>query len=222
MSGNSCCSALQTAPIVTAFWRGRSSVPVPSASTGSIRSEASMSVLDMSVAGQEGELIFADLQLVPIGELVRLDPPPVHVCPVQRAAVVEVVVAAASDEHRVVAGNRDVVEEDVAVRPASDREAVAVERKALARASSPRADHERGSPAGYVAQIEHFEFSGLTDLVGGRRGPGRRLGSGEERPTALAVVGAVGIGKAALRAMLGHGAAVTPARTGGRVRPGCP
>ena len=93
MSGNSCSSALQTAPIVTAFWRGGRRVVL-----------GRLGQLDVGVAGlgdwpsaaQEGELVLADLQLVAVGQPVRLDPLPVDVGAVERAAVVEVVVAAAA------------------------------------------------------------------------------------------------------------------------------
>ena len=54
-------------------------------------------------------------------EVVGLDPAPVHVGPVERAQVVEVELVAAADDQRVVARDRDVVEEDVGVGPAADR-----------------------------------------------------------------------------------------------------
>ena len=79
----------------------------------------------------------------PSVELVGLDPAAVDVGAVQRAAVVEVVVAAAADEDRVVARDGHVVEEDVAVGPAADREPVVLEREALAGPPAAGADHQR-------------------------------------------------------------------------------
>src|SRR4051812_17108152 len=107
MSGNSCASALHTAPIVMDFPRG-----VPSSTSGS-----SMSAMSTRLPLQEGELVLADLQLVRVLEAVRLDPPAVDVGAVERAQVVEVEVAAAAHEQRVVARDRHVVEEDVGVGP---------------------------------------------------------------------------------------------------------
>src|SRR3954449_3358968 len=59
---------------------------------------------------QVGELVLADLQLVAVLELVRVDPPAVHVGAVQGARVVQVPGARAAHEHRVVARDGDVVE----------------------------------------------------------------------------------------------------------------
>src|SRR5205807_2483533 len=56
-----------------------------------------------SSAGQIGELVLADLELVAVLEAVGLDPRAVDVGAVQRAEIVEVVVAAALDQQRVVA-----------------------------------------------------------------------------------------------------------------------
>src|ERR1700744_3065882 len=101
MSGNSCASALQTAPIVTAFGR-----PCSAARAGSVSSSSGVSVsIDAIVRGrsaaQERELVLADLQLIAVREAMGLDPATVDVGAVQRAAVVEVVVAAPADDQRV-------------------------------------------------------------------------------------------------------------------------
>src|SRR5437763_906117 len=117
MSGNSWVSALHTAPIVIDLPRG-----APSSTSGS-----SMSATP-PLALEERQLVLADLQLVAVLQAVRLDPPAVDVGAVERAEVVEVQVAAAAHEQRMVAGDGDVVEEDVGVRPAADAHAVAVER----------------------------------------------------------------------------------------------
>src|SRR4051794_14442241 len=126
MSGNSCWSALQTPPIVIDLPRGASGV-----STGG----SSMSATALPL--QERQLVLADLQLVPVLEAVRLDAPPVDVGAVERAEIVEVEVAAAAHDEGVVARDGDVVEEDVGVRPAADRHAVALEREALSHPSAP-------------------------------------------------------------------------------------
>src|SRR5437764_13770166 len=132
MSGNSCLSALQTAPIVTAFWRGRSCCC--STSSGGSAGSSGSSTLGLRVLGlairrrpsavQECELEFADLELVPVAQPMGLDPAPVHIGAIQRAEVVQVVILAAAHQDRVVAGNRHVVEENVGLRPAADREPV--------------------------------------------------------------------------------------------------
>src|SRR5918912_3882580 len=91
------------------------------------------------------ELELADLQLVAVLEPVRLDPVAVDVGAVERAEVVEVVVAAAADEQGVVARDGDVVEEDVGVGAPADRHAVGVEREALADSPAAGTDDERGA-----------------------------------------------------------------------------
>src|SRR3954464_11997601 len=124
MSGNSCCSDLQTAPIVIDFPGG-----APEVSTGgrSISAISDGPLLPL----EERELVLADLQLVAVLEPVRLDAAAVDVGPVQRAAIGEVQVAPAAHDERVVAGDRHIVEEDVGVGAPADRHAVAIERKAL-------------------------------------------------------------------------------------------
>src|SRR3954447_10682402 len=182
MSGNSCWSALQTPPIVIDLPRGASGV-----STGG----SSMSATALPL--EERQLVLADLQLVAVLEAVRLDAPPVDVGAVQRAEVVEVEVAATAHEQRVVARDGDVVEEDVGVRPAPDRHAVAVEREALPHAAAARADDQDRPVLGGVVEVDRDELAGLAHAVGG----GRRLtrlgvllrdATAEEVPAALAVV----------------------------------
>src|SRR5579859_3672469 len=132
MSGNSWRSALQTAPIVTAFWRGRglsdgggwgSSTSAVGPSVVAISPCSLWSPLVLASAIEECKLVLADLELVAVPQVVGVDPLPVDVGAVERAAVVEVVFAAAADEDRVVAGNGHVVEEDVGVGPAPDGDA---------------------------------------------------------------------------------------------------
>src|SRR5579884_4065165 len=105
MSGNSCLSALQTAPIVTAFCRGRSCCSAASAAGSGGSSGSSMSglrVLGLAISSrpsavQKRELVLADLELVPVAQPVGFDPAAVHVRAVQRAQVVQVVIVAAAD-----------------------------------------------------------------------------------------------------------------------------
>ena len=73
---------------------------------------------------QVAELVLADLDLVAVGEPVRLDPAPVDVGAVERAEVVDVEAVAAADQQRVVAGDGDVVEEDAGVGAAADADPV--------------------------------------------------------------------------------------------------
>src|SRR4051812_34514918 len=206
MSGNSCASALQTAPIVMDFPRG-----VPSSTSGS-----SMSAIT-GLTLEERELVLADLQLVAVLEAVRLDAAAIDVGAVERPEVVEVEVAAAPHEQRVVARDRHVVEEDVGVRPAADGQPVAVEREALADAPAARADDEDRAVLRGVVEIDRDELAGLADAVGrGRRvAPGvvlLRRRAAEEVAAALAVVGAVRIDEAAVGAVQRHGAAASLAR----------
>src|SRR6201999_3025093 len=94
--------------------RGRRSAPLRPAASSELS------------PGYVRELELADLQLVAVLEPVRLDAVAVDVAAVQRAEVVEVVVAGATDEQRVVARDRHVVEEDVRVRAPADRHPVGV------------------------------------------------------------------------------------------------
>src|SRR6185436_2561713 len=103
MSGNSCESALQTAPIVSALpgpCGGPGSGPTwptPSASgdNGDCWARVGSAI---ALAREVGQLVFADLQLVPILETVRVDAAAVDVGPVERARVVEVPVARAAHQ----------------------------------------------------------------------------------------------------------------------------
>src|SRR3954462_6271907 len=182
MSGNSCASALHTAPIVMDFPRG-----APSSTSGSSISAISEPPSPL----EERELVLADLQLVAVLEAVRLDAPAVDVGAVERAEVVEVEVPTAADEQRMAARDGDVVEEDVGVRAPADRHAVAVEREALPDAAAAGADDEHRPMRGGVVEVDRDELAGLADAVGRRRRL-RGLLAGrvraEEVPAALAVV----------------------------------
>src|SRR6478735_8620376 len=124
MSGNSCWSPLQTAPMVIDLaclgaWFGGSLVPM-----------AASSVIATS-AREVGELVLADLQLVAVLELVRLDPPPVDVGPVQGAGIIQEPLTGTPYEHRVIARDGHVVEEDPGVGGAADHQPLALERERL-------------------------------------------------------------------------------------------
>src|SRR5688500_12352376 len=118
MSGNSCESALQTAPIVSALapgpcggWPGPRSGPTaasPSTPGGAGGCWVRVSSA-ITLAREVGQLVLADLQLVAVLEAVGVDPAAVDVGPVERARVVEVPPARAPHELRVVARDRDVV-----------------------------------------------------------------------------------------------------------------
>src|SRR5215210_9549474 len=102
MSGNSLTSALQTAPIVIGFSRGA----VPWAA---VPGSVCWSAISCPLPLEERQLVFADLHLVAVLEVLRVDPAAVDVGAVQRAEVVEVPGVAAVDDDRVVARDRDVV-----------------------------------------------------------------------------------------------------------------
>src|SRR4051794_38922857 len=207
MSGNSTSSALQSAPIVIDFAGGASSASSDPA-TASIWTSSSCRVMAWLSAGDVRELELADLELVAVLEPVGLDAMAVNVGAVERAEVVEVEVAAAAHEQGVVARDGDVVEEDVGVRPPADRHAVAVQREALADAPAAGADDERGALVGdHVADVDRHQLAGLVDAV--RRGGGlalRRLLTRRAQvgAAARAVVRALGVDEAALRAVERH------------------
>src|SRR5680860_978234 len=124
MSSNSFSRILQTAPIVSAL-RGRES------RWRTCCCCCSETATPRSLLLQVAQLVLADLDLVAIGEPVRLDPPAVDVGAVERAEVVDVEAVAAADQQRVVARDRDVVEEDAGVRAAADADPVLGHREAL-------------------------------------------------------------------------------------------
>src|SRR5215213_6431492 len=152
MSGNSCCSALQTAPMVSDFARatGSGCASVPSArSTGSASGSApSGSSVTATSAGEEGQLELPDLELIAVLEPVRVDPLAVHVGAVERAGVVEEPVPAPAHERRVLAGDRDVVEEDLGLGRAPDRHPLARHRERLPHAAAAGADDQRAALRG--------------------------------------------------------------------------
>src|SRR5919202_795667 len=88
--------------------------------------------------------VLADLELVAVVQLRRLDPVPVEESSVQAAQVLDEEPAVALRQDRVLARDGDVVEEDLAVGGAADRRAVALGMEGLPRPAAARADDERG------------------------------------------------------------------------------
>src|SRR4051794_6650694 len=92
----------------------------------------------------------------------------------------------------------DVVEEDVGIRPAPDRHAVAIEREALPHAPAARPDDEDRAVLRGLVEVDRDELAGLADAVG-RRGRLRRRALArrvaDEGPAALAVVGPLSVGE---------------------------
>src|SRR4051812_48035325 len=219
MSGNSCESALVTAPMVSDFARAPGSAPARAASASATASASARTPLAPSSgsapsgsleratsASEEGQLELADLELVAVLEPVRVHPLPVDVGAVQRARVVEQPVPAATYERRVLTRDGDVVEEDVGLRRAADRHPLAREREGLAHAPAARADHERAALRRDVADVDRLELARLVvDHV--RRGRDvllRRLGRALEGAALRAVVRPFGDDEAALGAVAGH------------------
>src|SRR3954463_13388624 len=156
MSGNSRSSCLQTAPIVSDFCRG-----VWGAAG---RPALSMSTCVLIRSAEVGELVLADLQLVAVLQLVRLDPAPVDVGAVQRAEVVDVDPVAPAYEQRVVARDGHVVEEHLGVGAATDRHLVARHEERLAAAAAARADDERRLRTRDLIGIERLELTRFAEL----------------------------------------------------------
>src|SRR3954447_15186093 len=214
MSGNSCESALVTAPMVSDFARATGSASTcagsPSGTATSLApssgSAPSGSRVTATSASEEGQLELPDLELVAVLEAVRVHPLAFHVGAVERARVVEQPVAAAAHERRVLARDGDVVEEDVGLRGAPDRHPLARERERLAHAPAARADHERAALGRDVADVDRLELARLVvDHV--RRSRDvllRRLGRALEGAALRAVVRPFGDDEAALEAVAGH------------------
>src|SRR5436305_2787689 len=169
MSSNSCPRILATAPIVSAL-RGRDDELSRARRSRPLLPSSVLVAIAIS-ALQVAELVLADLDLVAVVELVRLDPPPVHIGPVEGAEVVDVKAVAAPHDQRVVARDGDVVEEDRGVRSSTDAHAVVLDREALARSAAAGADHEGGAGLVHLLlDVDGLVLAGVPDLVGhGRR-----------------------------------------------------
>src|SRR5947209_7348590 len=126
MSGNSSWSRLQTVPIV----RRRRRADEEGASAVDIRGSAV----------EVGEPVLADLNLVAVTEESRVDALAVDEGAVEAALILEPPAIAVLHEHRVPAGDGDVVEEDPALGRASDHGRALAEGECLARPAPARAD----------------------------------------------------------------------------------
>src|SRR5919198_5511492 len=157
MSGNSACRRRQTVPIVSSCrWSclavACTLTPLAAALCGLAHTPRTGSW--QGLAGrvacsflQEGQLVLADLQLVAVLELSRLDPLPVQEGAVEASLVFDEEVAVPPHQHGVLSGDRDVVQEDVAVRGAADRRPLALRHELLAGTPAPRPD-DQGRPFG--------------------------------------------------------------------------
>src|SRR5215468_4409562 len=92
---------------------------------------------------QEGEPVLADLELVAVPEIRGLDALAVDERPVQAALVLQMPAVALLREDGVLAGHRDVVQEDRALGRAPDRRGSDFQDERLPRASAARPDDER-------------------------------------------------------------------------------
>src|SRR5438876_5915127 len=92
---------------------------------------------------QEGQSVFADLELVAVPEIGPLDPLAVDERPVQAALVLELPAVAVLREDGVFAGHGDIVEEDPALGRPPDRRRAVLEPERLPRPPAARADDER-------------------------------------------------------------------------------
>src|SRR3989442_9647674 len=211
MSGNSRIRSLQTAPIVSALRRGGNgcvSAPCSGSRGGSPRLGSGSGAGDEGIAGasmgltlQVCQLVLADLKLVAVLELVRLDAPAVDIGAVQGAEVVDVKAVAPPDEQRVVSRDRHVVEEDVGVRAPADRHPLSLDPETFAGPSAARADHERSALGGDPLEINGLQLAGLADLIGDRGLVFLPLLRGQVGPALLAEVGSLAIYEAALGAV---------------------
>src|SRR5204863_1026129 len=91
---------------------------------------------------EEGQPVLADLQLVAVVQLARLDAPAVEERPVQAALVFDEEGAVPLSHDGVAARDGDVVQEDVAVGRAADESLLALDVKRLTGAATARPHHE--------------------------------------------------------------------------------
>src|SRR5690348_3339130 len=205
MSGNSSESRRTTSPIRSILVLLPTVALTPGASRAAMNGEAESlpgcSNQTRRVACSsfdEGEPVLADLELVAVFELLVVDAPAVDEGAVERALVLDEEVAFTLDEHRVVAGDGDVVEEDLAVGRAADARPVAARPEALPRPAAARAHDER-RPFEALDRVARE----LADLLGRERlrRLDVRLALLEQRAAARAVVGGFRVLEAALRAV---------------------
>src|SRR5581483_8405797 len=160
-------------------------------------------------AREERQPVLADLELVPVGELGRLDPAAVDEGAVEAAEILDEPAAVALDEDGVPARHRDVVEEDRAVRRAADRRALALRSERLPRAAAARTDDERGAFEAQLVELVALVGAEALRLL-------RGLGGVQEGTALRAVVGGFRILEAALGTVdvchYSEGGAALPAR----------
>src|SRR5262249_28136029 len=136
---------------------------------------------------EEGEAVLADLQLVAVLELRRLDALAVHEGAVQAALVLDREDAVALAQHGVLARHGDVVEEDPAVGRPSDRRALGVRMERPPPSAAAAADDERRSLDPEVVERVTSSAFGVLRREGLRRFGGALL-LDEERAATGAVV----------------------------------
>src|SRR4029453_10036354 len=177
MSGNSAWSLVQTAPIVRR--RARSVVTSTAVTTrapalcrlASLGQARWALVLTRRVCSflQEAELVLADLELVAVLQPARLDATAVQERPVEAPLILDEEGVFLVDEHGVFARDGDVIEEDVAVRGAADRRALALRHEVLACAPAARADDERRALGAEVFERHQASLLRLLWRVAHRR-----------------------------------------------------
>src|SRR5262249_51636689 len=193
MSGTSGLSRSQTAPIVSRR----------------ARSDAGAA----AISGQIREAVLADLELVVVGEPRRaLDALPVEIRPVEAAEILDLEPGRATPDHGVLPGDRDVVEEDVAVGRAPDRRLLALQDERLPRPATARAHDERRAVDPELLEVGLLLVVGLLGCECHRRLT--VLVADEQRAAAGAVVRGLRVLEAAFRAVLvAHaGGAALPVR----------
>src|SRR5947209_10487100 len=154
----------------------------------------------MGLAVEVREPVFADLDLVAVAEVRRVDPLPVDVGAVEAALVVEPPPVAVTREHGVLARDGDVVEEDPALGRASDHRRALAERKRLAGAPSAGADDEDGAlqpeiveSVEGVARVAERERLGLLALLGHHEGSPAPRAKARELRVVVPALGAVDV-----------------------------
>ncbi len=122
------------------------------------------------VARVEHQAVLADLDLVAAGERRLVDPVPVDVGAVEAAHVADLEAVVGPDELGVPAGDRDVVEEDVAVRVPAGRGDVGESSRNRLPAFGPRWTTSRADPGGSASTAASSAVDSPSDLSAGSPG----------------------------------------------------
>ena len=178
-----------------------------------------------SLTVQVGELVLADLELVAVLEPVRLDPAAVHVGAVERAEVVDVEAVAARARAARGCARRSRRRGRPRPRGCARSSSARPRREGLAGAAAAGADHQRAAlvrrpPRCRPPSARRSRRPGRSSVVS----PAScRLGLAQERAALLAVVRALGVDEAALRAVHGPPRTRLPPRRrrDGPCRRGC-